>query len=246
MNYADLLRIYESGEGDVNSQDVNGMTLLMWVCQTGNVGIVEGLLKRGADTEKAGLHDNYGGHSALDFACSYGHMEILKLLVKYGANIQRPNPVSGWTAFMNAVYYNQAEIVAYLLRRMTEEQIQHRGLHGRSYRNLPLTALNIAIDRKHLEIVALIKDTLTKKRLERLRHIKTVVFKVFDAMDKHEVIEPTLGPSLTIAEFCGVPKGLCHSPSACGDRCRHFRECSICGYMTKYKGAMLIHEKTHL
>lgn len=245
MNYDDLLEIYNSRDGDINSMDVNGSTLLMWMSHMGNIDAVRNLLTRGADSDKAGYDEHYSGCSALDAACSNGHMEIVKLLITHGANIYRVNPVSGWTPLMYAVSYNHVEIVRHLLNFMTEDQIRHEGLHGRNYSGKPFTALNMAIRRKFPAIIDLIRGALQRKRIERLRFIKTAVFKVFDAMDRHKVIEPTLGPSLTIAEFCGVPKGLCHSPVVCGSSCRHFSECSVCGYMTKYRATMIVHERTH-
>ena len=246
MNYDDLLRNYQSGAEDVNHLDVNGSTLLMWMSHQGNTDIVRGLLERGADTNKTGFDEYYSGCSALDAACSRGHIEIVKLLLDHGANIARVNPVSGWTPLIYAAYYNHIEVVKYLLNFMTDEQIRHAGLHRRNFYGKPFTALNIAIRKKHGEIVTLIRGALALSRLERLRCIKRVVFKVFDAMDKHEVMEPTLGPSLTIAEFCGVPQGLCHSPSSCRNDCRHFCECPTCGYTTKYRATMTVHQRTHL
>ena len=245
MNYDKLLEIYRSGKGDINIPDVNGWTLLIWASSQGNLEVVKGLLKRGVDIEKAGnIPEAYGGLNALEVACVYGYIEIVRLLIQHGANLSRINPVSCNSLLITVLIYSNTkiEIIKELLEHMSLSQINYK--RPSRFDKLARTALDISS--KHPQIHELIKNKVEKAHLNTLRSIKSVVFKAFDAMDTHKVIEPALSPAQLIAEFCGVPKGLCNTKEICVDNCKHFAECKICAFTTKYKSTMEDHEMIHV
>ena len=45
------------------------------------------------------------GATPLMFAAMTGHLDIVKLLVEKGCDINKQDPISGWTALMQATYH---------------------------------------------------------------------------------------------------------------------------------------------
>ena len=75
--------------------------------------MVELLLKNGADTYGRG--DD--GFTPLANAITTGKLELVKILLDYGADIDCPSGMCGETPLLNAVIENQPVIFRYLLRR---------------------------------------------------------------------------------------------------------------------------------
>ena len=67
---------YEGKGADINTQDINGYTPLMWACIYSHEAVVRLLLDRGADI-KLRLKD---GRTALPLARSNNHASIVALL----------------------------------------------------------------------------------------------------------------------------------------------------------------------
>ena len=72
---------YEGKGADIDTQDINGYTPLMWACICGREAVVRLLLERGADIK---LRD-MGGRTALSWARTFIHASIVALLEARGA-----------------------------------------------------------------------------------------------------------------------------------------------------------------
>ncbi|XP_065183986.1 NF-kappa-B inhibitor beta-like [Sycon ciliatum] len=55
------------------------------------------------------------GHTPLELASFWGHLEIMKLLIAEGADVDEQSPVSGNTPLHSAALQNHARVVKYLL-----------------------------------------------------------------------------------------------------------------------------------
>jgi ankyrin repeat protein len=74
-----------------------------------NGPMVEFLIKRGANVDL-----DVGSGTPLLEACGQGHIKIVEILLKYSADINKPDE-TGWTPLMQAVYYAKKDIVLLLL-----------------------------------------------------------------------------------------------------------------------------------
>lgn len=68
--------------GSIDTPDENGLTGLMWAAAHGQLGSARQLLKAGADKNYRG----FNGETALHLAASYGHHDLVKLLLTTNAD----------------------------------------------------------------------------------------------------------------------------------------------------------------
>ncbi|XP_064389446.1 uncharacterized protein LOC135337438 [Halichondria panicea] len=81
----------------------------LWVAAgDGDVSKVKSLLARGANP-------NHPEYYPLHYACRNGHLEIVKAVVKAGADPERRD-VWGWSPVHYAAYYDHKEVLVYLIR----------------------------------------------------------------------------------------------------------------------------------
>ena len=80
-------------------------------CKEGNLSRTEELLEQGAHIEARDGSDHQTG---LVFSANAGHLSIVKMLIKRGAEINATDD-KGWTALFEASYMGKIEIVAFLL-----------------------------------------------------------------------------------------------------------------------------------
>lgn len=80
---SEIVRLLIDCGADVNVQNQAGMTALMFVAFSGDIGLVELLIDNGANVD---LTQGDGG-TALFYAVFQGHTEIVKLLLDSGAKI---------------------------------------------------------------------------------------------------------------------------------------------------------------
>ena len=81
-DFAEVKRLIEAG-ADVNAQENDGSTALMWASLEGHAGITRLLIEAGADVN---AQDNYG-YIALIYTSRKGHTEVVKLLIEEGADV---------------------------------------------------------------------------------------------------------------------------------------------------------------
>ncbi|MCU0959174.1 MAG: PQQ-binding-like beta-propeller repeat protein [Pirellulaceae bacterium] len=116
------------------------------VARAGDVGRVTQLLDAGTPVDAPGRH----GLTALMFAVQHGHLDVVRLLVQRGANVNAADTFFDVTVLQAALAYRQPDIALYLL--------QH-GAAGRA------DALQWAAEHSHL---ALAQAALAPPGVERL------------------------------------------------------------------------------
>jgi ankyrin repeat protein len=139
-----------------------GQTALMWATAERHSDVVQALLEAGADvharsrtwrevvlpaggagTSRRNLAERTeGGYTALLFAAQQGDIEIAKLLLAAGANVNDAAP-AGTSALVVAAHSGHGPLAAYLLERGADPNAAEAGY----------TALHVAILHKDLQLV---------------------------------------------------------------------------------------------
>ena len=134
---------------DIDEQDNDGWTVLIYVSFSGNLSLVKKLIKQKADldkqtTKKYETEDVtvYKGTTALMIAIEEDEPNIAIALINAGANVNLKND-DGWTAFMKASYNENLYIVKKLIKAGADINIRN---------NKKETALIIAIEMNHTDI----------------------------------------------------------------------------------------------
>lgn len=87
----------------------------------GNVKLVKKFLNA-----NAGVNDLYFGWSALQIAANKGQLEVVKVLLDKGADINYQHPISKNTALHLAALSNYPEVVKYLISKGADVNIKLR------------------------------------------------------------------------------------------------------------------------
>ena len=106
---AEISTILIQHGADVNAQDKAGNTALMGLCFNGNTALVKLLLNNKVAVNTL----NFNHASALIFAATFGHVDIIKLLLKAGAD-KTVKDVHGKTALDQAMMQGNDIVVALL------------------------------------------------------------------------------------------------------------------------------------
>ena len=109
-NYAPLIQAIDGGF-NVDTQDEDGQTLLMWASSFGNDDAVLYLILSGASLN---IRDRRG-QTALMYAASEGFEDLVNELLHHGAEKDLQDS-DGWTAFYHAVNKGAPEVVNILLQ----------------------------------------------------------------------------------------------------------------------------------
>ncbi len=135
----------ELGAGaDSNALDPNGISALMLAAASGNVALVDLLLRSGAAVDRASAAS---GRTALSFAAEAGHAAVTEALLAAGANVDHRGPADlGFEAVAPAISLaalaGRAEVVALLMRRGADATAED----GRGMRPMHHAALGGRID----------------------------------------------------------------------------------------------------
>ena len=130
---------------DLNKQDDDSYTVLMYAIIYDKYEIFELLLNAGANINK----QNNGGYTALNLAVLKDNYKIVKLLLNAEADIDKQTNDSGDTALINASFYGRIEIVKLLLN--AGANIDKQNEDGD-------TALILAANRNNKKITELLLD----------------------------------------------------------------------------------------
>ncbi len=106
--HAQIKNIYNSSE-----EDVAGITSLMSAVISGDVDGVKFFAKSGAELVN---QKNIGGATPLLLACREGNLEIVKILIDNGANINATDN-EGWTPLMRAALAGKKDIIDLLITK---------------------------------------------------------------------------------------------------------------------------------
>ncbi|CAG9318492.1 unnamed protein product [Blepharisma stoltei] len=158
-NYDLLEFVFEAFEHiDLNIQDNNGYTPLMSSIRKEDIYFCERLLEYGALHTTNNQFDN--GDSPLHYACDIGNINIVKLLLDYGAIIDIPNALK-ITPLMYAVQKEHWKLVKVLLSYKSDPTI--KDIYGD-------TALHWAIKKKAKK--AIIDELIRGRDLTELLYDK--------------------------------------------------------------------------
>jgi hypothetical protein len=145
----EIVKNYIKLGGNVNDTIITGSTLLMIASSYGQTGVINILLKAGADVNRV----NYDGMTALMWgATPMGDPGAVRLLLDAGADVNasyRRSNTAGATALMLAASLGLAEIAVLLIGYWAE--ISARDNDGK-------TALDRALENGHEDIVKLLKE----------------------------------------------------------------------------------------
>ncbi|KAJ4138709.1 hypothetical protein NW768_002568 [Fusarium equiseti] len=102
-----LLRLLKAGCPGVDAEDVDGWTPLAWAIQTDSPDTVQALI---SDERVFIERRDRGGRTALSWAVEYGHMEVVNVLLRAGADTGTRTS-SGKTPAMIAQCFSRDDIV---------------------------------------------------------------------------------------------------------------------------------------
>lgn len=175
---------------DINMTNYEGHTPLYAAAQYGYLNIVEYLVRKGADKEKAEKDPNGPTDEAatpLYVACQNGNLDIVKYLVERGANMDVTHNY-GMTPLHTAALHCKLDIVKYLVERGADIEKITRSKE---------TPLMIALDKSCLTVVDyLIEKGVDidvpqkyEKHREYLKRKKLKHFQKFiNSIDKKDVL----------------------------------------------------------
>jgi ankyrin repeat protein len=89
---------------------------------TGKLKVVQKYLDDGV-----GVNDQYFAWSALQIAANKGQLEVVKLLVERGADLNYKHPITKMTALALAAVDGYTDVVTYLLSKGADPNIKLRG-----------------------------------------------------------------------------------------------------------------------
>ncbi|XP_064078533.1 protein fem-1 homolog C-like [Macrobrachium nipponense] len=129
----------ELGTGFINGKYEHQVLPIWCAVEGGYLEVVTFLLSKGAYSQ---------GKALLRSACFHGHLDIAKLLVEQGGDIETAD-ARGVTCLMLASHYGRIEVVKYLISIGAE--VNKKRLDGKS-------ALHCSIEQGHLEVVKVLLD----------------------------------------------------------------------------------------
>jgi serine/threonine-protein phosphatase 6 regulatory ankyrin repeat subunit B len=131
---------------EANSKGQDGTTPLMWACERGQVGVVRTLVQH---VGVQGLEERCEqGWTALRYAASRGHEEVVAVLLKSGAQANSRTQ-DGTTPLMVACETRDADVAKLLIQHTGGQGLEERDEQG-------ATALHHAARRGHQDIVILL------------------------------------------------------------------------------------------
>ena len=133
---------------NLNIRNQHGESALMLACIKGHLPMARLLIKREADV-------NHPGWTALHYAASGGHTEIIRLLLDENAYIDAESP-NGTTPLMMAARYGNSKAVQLLIEEGSDIQLKNQ---------LGLSAIDFAKQGNRPDSLSLLEAALNKLNL---------------------------------------------------------------------------------
>ena len=100
-----------------NLDEVNFSRSICAAASTGNISKVKGILERMPEAiHSDGRLEGKTGYTALHFAAREGHLNIVKLLIDHGADVNKQTTVGGATALHRAAFTGKLSVVRTLIQ----------------------------------------------------------------------------------------------------------------------------------
>jgi ankyrin repeat protein len=148
MKQIEIVKLLLDNGANPEMFDHNGDTALHLACRSGNVTMVNEILKRRESQVPQNLDvRNYEGHTCLHLAVLGGHKKIADILLNSGADVNVGDGKSGATALHLSVKGNKLDTLSLLLEQ-TDIAIDKKMYNG-------VTPLMLA-DRRHENIIELL------------------------------------------------------------------------------------------
>ncbi len=135
---------------NLNVRNPHGESALMLLCLKGQLNLAQLLINRQADI-------NHPGWTALHYAATGGHTDLIQLLLDESAYIDAESP-NGTTPLMMAAKYGNGKSVELLIAEGAD--IQAKNLLG-------LTALDFAVQGSQPDVIQLIQAALLKLEVQK-------------------------------------------------------------------------------
>lgn len=158
---------------DINARNKKGFTALALASRKGDLGIVQLLLRAGAEVNTA---DSESGITPLESAVMGGHVEIAKALLDAGANVNARDTYRGRTPLHWVVRMTEGSVKKIAAQIPVKKSMQllelllARGADRTLVDNEGKTALQWAKFMKHNQLVQILSQKLPPKRLAYLWH----------------------------------------------------------------------------
>ncbi|XP_054584257.1 ankyrin repeat and SOCS box protein 3 isoform X2 [Eptesicus fuscus] len=110
----------DSSEDYIRRKTFEGFSALHFAAHRGHGKIVQILLEAGADPNATTLEET----TPLFLAVENGRMDVLRLLLRYGANVNGSHSMCGWNALHQATFQENTEIIKLLLKRGASKECQ--------------------------------------------------------------------------------------------------------------------------
>ena len=160
-NIAEVYRLIENG-ANINYQEMNGYTALLFASRTNRREIAYILIQAGADINIR----NSNGYTPLMLATIMNNLEIIDMLIQAGANLNIQDNIYGNTALIVAVEDNYTEIVKSLVRGGADIYIENsEGLNA-----IDMMDENTNRTIRQLLSSRVARETLNRHEVEGLRN----------------------------------------------------------------------------
>lgn len=171
INSLNIVRLLINHGADVNLQDNQGETALMWASIQGNEGIVEALMKKGPDVDL----QNNKGWTALMYASANSHKNVLKMLLKNTTKVNLQDS-DGWTALMLFSREGLQDEVKTLLEKGADVNLKSI--------EYDMTALMLAASKGHKEVVKTLLENGADVNLKQNKNGWTALVYAFESFHK--------------------------------------------------------------